>query len=111
MYIKCSFPDCQENCNVVGRDLCDGCFIKVVRYECALDEWLQREHPDLFLDDVTSWYTKCTRQICKRDCLEPNDYCECCPHFLQMGYQRFKIENMLMPTREFLLALHENREY
>lgn len=108
MLFPCSFPGCHQNVNVIGRDLCDGCFMKVVRYECALDDWLEREHPALTLEDVISWYTKCVRLSCKRDCLEPNDMCECCPHNLKTEYQGYKIENMLMPTRDFLENLQEN---
>lgn len=106
--MKCTFPECVKNVNIPGRDICDDCFNKVVNYETNLDKWLSQHHPHLILDDVIGWYTKCIRTTCQRDCLEPNDICECCPHFLVTRYQRFKIDNNIMPTRDFLSFLYKH---
>jgi hypothetical protein len=109
MLLICNFPGCNQKINIIGRNICDGCLDKVIRYETALDCWLEREHPDLYLEDVLSWYTKCIRSKCQRDCLqEGNNICECCPHSQSQVYQSFKIENFIMPTREFISALKDS---
>lgn len=104
MYFLCSYPNCNNQLQNVGGQLCDRHFSLVVQYEEALDKWLEINHPSIFLEDVLGWYTKCVKTACERDCLDCDEFniCECCPHKLTMGYQSFKIENMIMPTKDFL---------
>jgi hypothetical protein len=87
-------------------DLCLGCYSKICRFEKALDSWLDREYPFLYLEDVFSWYVVCINNPCQRDCLEPANPeivgCYCCPHLQNLQYNRHRIDNMLMPTKEWI---------
>lgn len=109
---ECQYPGCVKRVNVPGRTLCDECYDKVVRYEFALDEWLEREHPDLFLTDVIGWYTICVREQCMRDCLEqdPAFVCDCCPHYQLTRYIAYRIDEVLMPTRMWLDLYKSERD-
>jgi len=104
LFTICKYPNCN---NIIHEteNLCEECFRKVVNYEVALDKWLEDNHPNIYLDDVISWYAKCVRSKCIRDCLDDNEICDCCPHLLTTNYKSFQIENFLMPTVDFLNEL------
>ena len=88
------------------HNLCSHCYNKVLRFEKALDLWLEAHHPNLFLEDLLGWYTMCINNPCQRDCLEVTypsiPGCLCCPHLQYQTYHRYRIDRMLMPTEEWL---------
>jgi len=115
LYI-CKFSGCSTSLNPDSNldadslafqyRLCSFCYNKVMRFERMLDDWLEQEFPFLTLDDLVGWYTLCINNPCKRDCLDiayPSIIgCTCCPHLQHLGYHRYRIDNHLLPSKQWI---------
>lgn len=104
MFDYCKFPRCGEQ--LVNDGLCSGCFEKVFMFEEIFDRWLETNFPMLYLEDVIGWYTICINNPCRRDCLEETFPiiigCNCCPHQQVQSYNSIRIDNKILPTREWI---------
>ena len=109
----CTYPECNKP--VVNRTigLCPRCVYKITRFEERLDRWLSVFYSDLALTDVMGWYRKCSRDECRRECLDEDFYvqgCSCCPCFLELKYITNRIDNYIFPTEEWMQHLKEKIE-
>lgn len=104
MFDYCKFPGC--GVHVFNNNLCSRCFDKVIAFEAIFDQWLGDNFPNLYLEDVIGWYTICMNNPCRRDCLDESVPviigCSCCPHQQIQTYHSFRVENFILPTREWI---------
>jgi hypothetical protein len=103
--MKCTYLACNNSIEDFTTEMCYSCINKILRYESALEFWLETNYPNYVLDDIIGWYCKCANYECERDCLEQGPYvqgCICCPCLLKIDYLYYKIDFSLMPTHEWM---------
>jgi hypothetical protein len=101
----CTYPECNKVVLNKNIGLCPRCIYKITHFEERLDRWLSVYYPDISLEDVVGWYQRCSKDECKRECLEEGFYiqgCTCCPCHLELQYIPHRIDNQILPSNEWM---------